>query len=281
MVRELTEPKFLAETLGLLQCVPLPQSLQNRYGQKVIINLSWTGGAVDKSDDERSDLPPLEAQTDTGLPPLKEHTKPLRECKHQKPASGGKAPGVLEGKKAGEPTLTHIVPEDLRNTARLLKLFEEAQDRGLIGGSESERLTFVATAERARVRGTTNPEGLFAELVRKHLWHFITQDDEDRAKTRLMEYLYGGRGEETFRVIEGRSEALSKDALFVADISARLRRQGFVGDVFSAVSLHLPDWTRKRWDRACGELEEAKKNRAGNAMSRAADFSLLSSLQVR
>jgi hypothetical protein len=62
--------KFLAKDLGLLEYVPLPQSLRNRYGQKVIINLSWNGAAVDKSNHESSGLPPLEAHTDTGLPPL-------------------------------------------------------------------------------------------------------------------------------------------------------------------------------------------------------------------
>jgi hypothetical protein len=188
--------KFLAETLGLLESVPLPHSLCNRYGQKVIINLSWNGAVVDNSPHERSGLPPLEAETDTGLPPLEEHIKPLREPKHQEPTHAAKDPGVLEGKKAGEPTLRHIVPEDLRDTARLLRLFEEAQEKGIIGGSESERLTFVATAERARVRALENAEGVFAELVRRRLWHFIAQDDEDRAKTRLGEHFYGGRGGE-------------------------------------------------------------------------------------
>jgi hypothetical protein len=201
--------------------------------------------------------------------------------KHQKPAGGGKDAGVLERKREGEPTLAHIVPEDLRDTARLLTLFEQAQERGLIGGSESERLTFVATAERARVRAGENPEGLFAVLVRRRLWHFIAQDDEDRAKTRLIEHLYGGKGEEMIRVIQSPSEALSKDALFVADISAKLRRCGFLGDVFLAVSLHCPDWTRERWEKASQELEDHKRRRGEQGLRRAADFSLLSSLKVR
>jgi hypothetical protein len=271
--------KFLADTLGLFEYVPVPQSLLNRYGYKVILNLSWNGGAVDKSSPAQCGLPPLDAHTDSSLPPLEEHIKPLRERKHQKPACGGKDTGVLERKRVGEPTLAHIVPEDLRETTRVLTLFEQAQERGLIGGSESERLTFVATAERARVRAEKNAEGLFAELVRRRLWHFVTQDDEDRAQARLREHFYGGR--EEGRVMKCPSRVLSRDALFVADVTARLRRKGFVGDVFSAVSRHLPDWTRERWEDACHEIEESEKNRAGDVMSWAADFSLLSSLQVR
>jgi hypothetical protein len=258
--------KFLAESLGLLEYVPVPPSLRNRYGQKVIINLSWNGAAVDKSDEERSGLPPLETKTNTGLPPLKGHKKPLRECQHQKPANGGRDAGVFEGKREGEPTLTHVVPDDLRDTARLLTLFEEAQAQGIIGGSESERLTFVATAERARVRGVENPEGLFAELVRRRLWHFITQDDEDRAQTRLREYLHGRRREETIRVIQSPSEALSKDALLVADVTSRLQRHGFWGDVFLAVSEHRPDWTRERWEKASQELADHRRRRGDEAV---------------
>jgi len=259
--------KFLTETLHLLECVPLPQSLQNRYGQKVIINLSWHGAAVDKSHHERSELPPPPPQTDTGLPPLKEHIEPLWELKHQKPASCGKCTRVLEGRGEETPTLRHIVPDDLTDTARLLMLFEEAQAKGLIGGSESERLTFVAIAERARLRAIRNAPGLFAELVRRRLWHFVTQDDEDRAHERLREYFYGRREEGRALILKRPSEALSKDALFAADVSARLRRHGFSGDVFAVVSRELPDWTRERWERAIAEVEHAKNKRSEQVLS--------------
>jgi hypothetical protein len=62
------------------------------------------------------------------------------------------------------PTLSHIVPEDLRDTARLLTLFEQAYTQGLIGKSDSERLTFLGLAEHAKVVGASNPCGLFAAL---------------------------------------------------------------------------------------------------------------------
>jgi hypothetical protein len=255
--------KFLAQTLGLLQCVPIPQSLKNRYGQKVLINLAWDGAAVENSPHETSQLPPLEAPSDITLPPLEEHRKPLREQKHQEPVHRGHDSGGLEEHRAGEPTLTHIVPEDLRDTARLLTLFEEAQEKDMIGGSESERLTFVATAERARVRGVENPEGLFAELVRRRLWHFVTQDDEDRAHTRLRAHCYGGKEALGEHGRQWPASGLSKDALFVADVSARLRRHSVLGDVFAAVSAELPEWTKARWEQASAELAAAQARRAG------------------
>src|SRR5205807_4844903 len=72
------------------------------------------------------------------------------------------------------PILRHIVPEDLQDTARLLTLFAQTQTQGLIGKSDSERLTFLALAEHAKVVGSQNPCGLFALLVQRQHWHFVT-----------------------------------------------------------------------------------------------------------
>jgi hypothetical protein len=154
------------------------------------------------------------------------------------------------------------MPEDLRDTSRLLYLFKQAQAQGLIGGSESEQLTFVATAERAQLRAIDNPPGLFAELVRRRLWHFITQDDEDRAHKRLREHFYGGDPKGRPPSIQPPQETLSKDACFVADISARLRQSGFTGDVLAIVSQELPEWTRERWEKAAHELSVRRREEA-------------------
>jgi hypothetical protein len=274
--------KFLVETLGFLECMPTSQSLLNRFGNKTFINLSWDGRAVDKSAREGSGLPPLLAEIDTRLPPLKEHKKPLQEPKHQKPMDGRKSSGVFKTKGNKTPRFKHIEPEDLRDTTRLLTLFEEAQREGFIGGSDSERLTFVATAERARLTATANPPGLFATLVRRRLWHFITQDDEERAQKRLRAHFYGGREERKKPVRTRHVLPLSQDALFVADVSRRLRKKGFLGDVFAAVSRELPEWTRERWEYATKELSAAKEGHAGErGLHRFGDFSLLETLKVR
>jgi hypothetical protein len=274
--------KFLAEELGLLEFVPTPQSLLNRFGQKVLINLFWNGSTVDKSIHESSELPPPEAQIGTGLPPREEHKKLLREYKYQKPVRGGQSSGVLETTKTEKPSLKHIVPEDLTDTARLLALFEEAQGKSIIGGSESERLTFVATAERARLRAITNAPGLFAELVRQRLWHFITQDDEDRAHTRLQAHFYGSRGEGRPQALSSPPPSLSKDALFVSDVCARLQRSGVLEDAFSVVSRELPEWTKERWESAQEELSHVRKRREGEqGLHRIGDFSLRETAKVR
>jgi hypothetical protein len=136
--------------------------------------------------------PPVSLSTHKTPPPEETNKEPFQEHGHQEPAACGPQPGIGAEKTAEKPPiLAHIIPQDLSQTDRLLALFEEAQQQGIIGGSDSERLTFVATAERARLVGTTNPCGLFAQLVRRGLWHFLTQDDEEAARKRLKEHLYG------------------------------------------------------------------------------------------
>ena len=71
------------------------------------------------------------------------------------------------------------------------------------------------------------------------------------------------------------SEVLSKDALFVVDVSARLQRHGFSGDMFAAVNRELPDWTRERWERAMTELEHAKKQRCEATMGQVSEVACL------
>jgi hypothetical protein len=130
------------------------------------------------------------------------------------------------------------VPNDFRDTERLLSLFEEAQKRGCIGGSESERLTFIASAEHARFVGSRNPCGLFAQLIRRRLWHFVTADDEEAAGKRLKTYFYGDG--EMIKPRARTPEAFSDDASFVAVLQSRMRQRGFHGDVFSLLHAERP-----------------------------------------
>jgi hypothetical protein len=56
-------------------------------------------------------------------------------------------PATAPSEALPRPTLTHIVPQVLQATGRLLLLYEHAVDRGLIGPAEADRLTFVALAQ--------------------------------------------------------------------------------------------------------------------------------------
>jgi hypothetical protein len=185
------------------------------------------------------------------------------------PASDPPAPSVapaarpspapqVAGPVLGQPTLRDVVPEDLKDTGRLLDLYEQAVDQGLAPPSEWGRLRFVAAAEHARIIGTKNPCGLFVRLVRGGLYHFATGDDEQAASVRLRKHLFGMPAEP--RGHPGpilRSEpALSADARLVEAVRAAAARVRYRGDAFPLLKRAQPEWTRERWDKAVAELEQ-------------------------
>jgi hypothetical protein len=281
--------KHLVE-VGWLQTFPTPQRLCNRWGPYLRINLSWTRVALEQAPTDSpvspssASPPPAELCT-TGLPPLsKEHQKPFQEFIHQEPAPQAEAalsalpphPAALpsSGNTGVETqdknttklhplpaTLQHLVPEDLRDTARLLDLFQQAQQQGLIGKSDSARLTFVAAAEHACIMGASNPCGLFATLIRHQLWHYVTDRDEDAASARLKQHWYG-RASPRRPVPPPGSLAphpLSKDAFMIRELQRELARAGFQGEAFGWVHRLYPEWTRARWDHAVAELTTAQQ----------------------
>jgi len=168
--------------------------------------------------------------------------------------------------------LQHIRPEDLQDMARLLTLFDQAHTRGLIGKSASDRLTFLALAEHAKVVGSQNPCGLFATLVRRQQWHFVTDSDEDAAQARLKQYLYGSPARAAPPPALVPPE-LSHDAAIVRYLRTQLARARWHGDAFGLVSREDPAWTRARWDRAAAELAHAETAwQQGNALNRLGDL---------
>ena len=151
------------------------------------------------------------------------------------------------------------MPEDLKDTGRLLDLYNQAIALEYVTPSERDRLQFVAAAEHARVIGTKNPCGLFVRLVRCGLWSFLTQDDEDAANARLKSHLYGKLTERQAPEITPMRtvEFLSEDAVVVRSIRAAVARAGYRGDAFPVLRRERPEWTRERWVQALAELELA------------------------
>ena len=276
--------------IGWLQTFPAPQRLCNRWGSYTRISLSWTRvalehAAADSAAPPAAASPPPSEFCTTGFPPLhKEYIEPFQELKHQQHAPPAEtaqsaAPfqpaelppvgttGVEQQSKdqttspTFPPTLQHIVPDDLCDTARLLALFEQAQQHGLIGPGDSARLTFLATAEHARVMGSTNPCGLFAALIRRQRWYYVTESDEDATSQRLKQHLYGQDAQRRPLPTPMAPEpaALSKDAFMVRELHRELARAGFQGDAFGSVHRVYPEWTRARWDHAVAELATAQQ----------------------
>lgn len=157
------------------------------------------------------------------------------------------------------PRLADVRVEDLKDTGRLLELLGQAVARGLVTGSEGDRLRAVSAAEHALAIGEVNPGGLFAYLIRNGLWQYITQEDEDRANARIKAFL---RGPELPRVKAAfrppSRPALSEDARAVGELRRAFAAARYPGDPFPQVRRHDPSWTRGRWDEALTELERSR-----------------------
>jgi hypothetical protein len=289
-------------TIGWLRLCDTPQTLRNHWGTYALISLSWTRTARERADEANletsSGSPPPPEFFTTGLPPLyKEYIQPFQEIQHPQPALQADCPPPSQlrqpivptssGSSSGSkkhvqehgkpttiqpPTLRCIVPEDLQDIARLLTLFAQAQTQGLIGKSDSERLTFLALAEHAKVVGSQNPCGLFAALVQRQHWHFVTDRDEEAAQTRLKTYLYGPAARAAPPSATAPPE-LSPDATIVRYVHTQLARAGWQGDAFGLVSHGDPTWTRERWEHATAELAQVQTAwQHANTLNRVGDL---------
>jgi len=154
----------------------------------------------------------------------------------------------------------------LHDTARLLVLFGQAVEAGWIGGSQADQLRFVTAAEHALAVGNSNPCGLFVHLVRQGVWHFATQADEDAANLRLKRHLYGDcrpKDRDNARIERPAlpSVVLSEDARLARAAMVVHAKHGSRGDAFHILLGSYRDWTRERWEKAVGELENARLQR--------------------
>lgn len=172
--------KHLTE-IGWLIRQPSSQTRLNRWGSAITVNLDWSRNDISA----RTVSPPPEAVSSTGLPPPYINKNLSSRSENQKPAIRG--PDGVCTRDSSKPTLRHVVQEDLRHPKRTEVLRQEAIFRKYITASEADRLKFFAAAEHARIIGSKNPPGLFAAMVRRSLWHCITQDDEDAARRKLRE----------------------------------------------------------------------------------------------
>jgi hypothetical protein len=186
-VRNVKDARRHLEQIGVLLPVATPQWRMNRLGKCLAINLGWSRTAGEREKRNTRSAPPRAVFTTRSAPP-ESNKELLTELKNQNPATRGRS-GVCERgeRNPRSPVLSNIVPDDLRSVGRLLALFRQAVKARLAVPSEHARIQFVAAAEHARAIGTRNPCGLFAAIVRRKLWHVITQHDEDAALSKLKE----------------------------------------------------------------------------------------------
>jgi len=178
--------------IGWLTEVPTAPWHVNIHGARVTIDLAWREtkagseflsceGVISKSP------PPTPACVSKSPPPIDKHNLPSGSKNHN-PGSARSIGVRKRTENPGKPVLRRVVPEDLRNASRLALLFSEAVQGGLVQESPADRLRFFAAAEHALRIGKQNRCGLFAAVVRRGLWRFISQADEDRAMTALNQF---------------------------------------------------------------------------------------------
>lgn len=254
--------KFLTE-LGWLTPEETPQWHKQRYGGRAVVNLAWERPRS-YADRETESAPPAGEISTVSTPPDSDKELSSRS-KNQKPARGADRRAGFSSEKGEEPSLRDVKVEDLRNTGRLLTLFEQAVGEGLSGGSDYDRLAFVMLAEHALVKGTRNPPGLFMHLLKNKLFHFGTNDDEDAAQDRLKRHFYGAAREpkqrEKPRLRQAPRVQLSEDARFVVALQQVVANRRIRVEPLALLRREKPEWTRERWDKAVEELENARIER--------------------
>ncbi len=199
---------------GALTRERVAQRVMNRHGGVSTWNLHWnpdTQGRLVRHPhrvrvpaivpDLRVSLPPV--GDDTGVSPPRRTDNSLSGSEHQQrrsvstPASSAHAPtrdGVRSSRGRGAMIpaivsgrthlrgLGHVRPGDLRSRDGLRRLFVRATACGLVRASEAGALNFAAAAAHALRVGTSNPCGLFATLLRRGLWRYLSAEDEDQAR---------------------------------------------------------------------------------------------------
>jgi len=154
----------------------------NRTGAYFAVNLDWSD-AVHRASIEVEIAPPVVQIAPRIAPPVQEE-RTSYGTKDQRTRLG-RASGFC-GKSSGSnsierrPTLSDIQPDDLKRTSRVLALYKQAVQARWLVHSEANRQNFVAAAVRANSL-PGNKVGIFVAIVRRGLWHHITQVEESRA----------------------------------------------------------------------------------------------------
>lgn len=231
------------------------QAAMNRWGRAYAVDPDWAEPAPAGG----PEMTPPPSPPGPGMAPPIPDRDPLPRAGHQEPGPAGGdgacAPGQ-GGARLPRPDLRRVRAEDLADAGRTLELYRQAAGRGLVSAGESGRLRVMAAAEHARSSGRSNPPGLFAAVLRRGLWGYITGAEEDAAGRRLKRHLHGPppvrpSGVPTPPAVPA-GPSLSADAELVRQVRSRVGRRA---DAYLVLRRHSGGWTRERYDNAASELE--------------------------
>lgn len=176
----------------------------NRHGAYFTINLEWREPAltlVEKprtNDSQREDpvaplvyrdknvvpiAPPSQETAPDFAPPKKDKETSNEDQNQETAALAQKSAGCCKERRKN-PALRNIQRVDLYRFDRLEVLYEQAVEAGWIKPCEASALNFIAAAVRAREVGR-DPPRVFVTLLRRKLWHHLTQAQEETARRAL------------------------------------------------------------------------------------------------
>ena len=169
----------------------------NRDGAWFCINLEWAPvagqGVAFETEVGASHGAPIARPTPESCtpvaPPIEDRKTPS-ESKDQGTASGIFKTDAKTNSKTSQPnsatlpppTLREIRREDLQSQERLRALLGQAIAKGWLKNCQADVLNFFGAAVRARNATNGDPVRIFVSLVRRRLWHHITQAQEDEAR---------------------------------------------------------------------------------------------------
>ena len=146
----------------------------NRDGAYFVINAAWRRVL-------KQIAPPAPEKRTSFAPPI-ERKETLNRSKDQNLVTRPRT-GICKANKEDNlppPSLKNIQFEDLRRLSRLREIYHQALKANWLADSEASLRNFVAAAARAtRVKG--DPVRVFVGIVKKGLWHHLTNEDENRA----------------------------------------------------------------------------------------------------
>ena len=217
------------------------QKKLNRTGSYFVVNTSWkpkkqestatvleekapveVAQAGEKLEVKLQEFAPPPAENCTEFAPPYKYKETSKESKNQKTRQADKSGFLI--KKQRKLSLKNILPEDLKRVSTLLVLFGQAVKAGWLKDTEANKLKFLASAVRANAVGD-DPVRVFVTIVRRELWHYITQTQEDRALQSLSRYLEKKEGLHQQRANVSKSEDLRGCCMVeIGEIVANLAR---------------------------------------------------------
>ena len=172
----------------------------NKKDSKRVIHREGSGGAFSCPAAERV---PVENSLSTShkiapqgtkncshfAPPIRDK-KPYYVNRNQKPQVSPKPrSGVLMKQTGeGEPNIRNVSFEDLLSFSRTETLYRQACRIGLLNQSEASKLNFIAAAVHAKNIKEGDPVRVFMSIIRRGLFHHVTQAEEERARAAIRKY---------------------------------------------------------------------------------------------